>query len=126
MFDPARCLLDTWCGKREKPANYRRSGTRYECLRIGYGRGKWDSRQLPEQDLNNIPYLNRVSRERLIDAGIETLRDFLNRIRLFDDYRRTKIFLEELGFSTPKKFNKIVLFLFEKGIPIEKLPRCKD
>lgn len=130
MFDPDDCVLEMWCGTKNKPANYRRIGNRYECMKKGYGRGFWDFKKsiLPEEDLEHIPYITRNNIQYLItERDINSLSDFVNLIRSFPNYIRTRDFLEiDLGYTTRKKFNSIVLFLFSKGIPRSKLPQCKN
>lgn len=129
MFDPSRCKLETWCGKGPKPDKYKRTGSRYDCLKVGYGIGSWQTKRknIPDHDLDNIPYLTPTAKNTLINGGITSVSDFLNRIRSFQDYTATKSFLEEMGcFGTKKKFNLVILFLFERGIPITKLPECKE
>lgn len=127
MFDPSNCNLNIWCGKGDKPNNYRTTGTRFDCLKVGYGRGYWDSKRqhMDHQDLDNIPYLTKTFKQYLINMNIHSLPDFINLVRSFKDYNITKAFLEE-HFISKNKFNRIVLFLYDKGIPINKLPQCKD
>jgi hypothetical protein len=129
MFDPSKCNSELWCGKGEKPSSYRNTGTRYECMKVGYGRGYWDLKRktIPVQSLDNIPYLNNEAKEILFDEQIETVLDFVDLINSFSNYNTTKNFLEnELGYLTRKRFNSVVMFLFNKGVHVTKLPKCKD
>jgi hypothetical protein len=128
MFDPSKCYLDLWCGKRTKPANYRIRGSPYECMKTGYGRGYWEAKreEIDDQDLYQIPYMTEHIREHLNGLGIGTVNELLDYIRSFRDYTRTKTLLERDFGLSPSKYNHVVLFLFKNGIPITKLPECKN
>jgi hypothetical protein len=121
MFDPNNCYFETWCGKGDKPRLYKRTGTRYECLKIGYGRGKYST--VPEGSLDTIPYLSENAKIYLINEDILSLDDFLDEIYSMN-YEETKNFLKAIEYTTPKKFNSVVRFLYNNGIPASKLPKC--
>lgn len=122
MFNPQRCYLEIWCGKHPKPDNYKKIGTPYECLRLGFGAGK--NNDIAYDSLKKIPYITPEREDFLETLGVFNLMDFLNHVNSFINYRHTKAFLNNLHL-TNAQFNKIVLYLYKSGIPIFKLPACK-
>jgi hypothetical protein len=125
MFNPQRCYLNIWCGKNPKPDQYRRIGSPYECLRKGFGIGKFDKPHAP-RSLDSIPYITDEKKAVLHRLQITTLFNFLTHVNNLPDYRSSKRFIEgELALTNAEHYNKMILFLYEKGIPIIKLPRCK-
>jgi len=125
MFNPRRCYLNIWCGNPPKPAVYRRIGTPYECLRKGYGIGKHSTHQNP-RSLDALPYMTDARKTILRRLQITNLFTLLTHVNNFPSYRETRQFLEnDLSLINGEHFNKMVLFLYEKGIPNTKLPKCK-
>ena len=131
------CAVPTvWCGNGAVPqrdpesdTRYRRAGTRVECMRKGFGAGKYTeiSRRLPAHSLRKIKYLSVDHDARLRDAGITRLNHLVHYAQTHAPEEINE-FLQEIftqGGTQPldrKAYNSTLVYLYRHGVG--ELPRC--
>ena len=138
MWDPARCVIPTiWCGAADAmPAGrgYTRVGTRQECLKKGYGAGKFgeERRHFPATSLRQIAYIGEVYAQQFANAGVNTLAQLTAAVNALPTANAVQLYLVPKltragnGGLDRKAFNSMVLWLHEHGVPPHKLPGCRN
>lgn len=123
-----------WCGKGNVPSRpksnkvYTRRGTPYECLRIGFGGGKYSEikSRLPHGSLQKIKYIGEVYESRFKDEGIDNLSDLIGEFRYTSFIEKknllTRILTREGGGLDTRAYNSVLLFLDDHGVG--QLPGC--
>jgi hypothetical protein len=120
-------MFDVWCGDGPLPDNYKKTGSRCECLRIGFGAGNALAKIKNSEDLNNIPYMTKLLKNKLQVGNICNVSDFLSYVNSMRSYRQTKVFIEWM-FSecfTNKRYNSVCRFLYRNRLPLRKIPKTK-
>ena len=124
-------MRDFWCGDGERPRNYARNGSRFECFQRGFGAGQAAARceKLPPDDIRRMPYWTQ-------DVGVKLRRDYdLRSCRELFDYVdsmrslvRTRNFIFSLygNNATPKQYNRFCDFLYNNGVHVRYIPRARS
>ena len=135
-FDIDRCIIKrVWCGnddaipKKDKK-RYSKVGTRYECLRSGFGAGMYSEKRknLSYKSLQQIPYVGPKMEKRLIKRGIADTKQLLSQMRMLSGPGKKAILSSTLKNSDGKlnsfAYNSVIMYLYQNGVL--NLPNCKD
>lgn len=136
-FNLKRCDIPTiWCGdapnppqKRKNGSYYYKTGTRYECMKKGFGAGTHTERKahLPKSSLQQIKYVGEKHESDFKKKGIHTLSDLLdvsrNKNKSGIKKMLKKILTNSNGVVDARAYNSTLVFLFKNGI--HDLPKCK-
>ena len=131
-FNRARCVIPTiYCGKQAVPPanqNYTRVGTPYECLKKGFGGGKFgeQANNAPANSLMKIKYIGTYLEGKFKAVNINNM----NQLRTYMKGRtaaqkRTQlrnILVNTNGVINQRAYNSVLLWLNDKGIG--RLPTC--
>lgn len=124
-----------WCGNGDMPkkkvssdTHYYKTGTRYECMKKGFGAGMHTERKanLPDSSLQNIKYVGDVYEERFKSQNINTISQLLN-YSLKSTPRQIEALLREV-FKRKKSgvdqraYNSTLIYLYRHGNG--NLPKC--
>lgn len=137
MFNPKDCAIpNVWCGKGNPPSRkkedetyYFRTGTRYECMKKGFGSGMHSERNsnLPETSLQKIKYVGKTYEEKFARRGID---DVVRLVEIVRDLSAEEvheilsdIFSKRNGGLDKKAYNSTLLYLYHHGNGI--LPQCQ-
>jgi hypothetical protein len=131
------CDIPTvWCGISNKPPKkakegkyYYKTGTRTECLRVGFGAGTHIERNnnLPSNSLQQIKYVGEKHEKDFKTAGISTNTELIKQMR-----KRTTLEMEKIlkrilvrsdGVLDARAYNSVVVYLYKNGIGA--VPACK-
>lgn len=115
---------DTW------ETRYSRMGTRYECLRKGFGVGnsKERTKNLPRNSLQTITYVGPVYENNFQQQGINNTDELVRRMssRQLSVRQKKDILnagcLKDNNVIDQKAFNSIIFWLWNKNVP--NLPMC--
>lgn len=123
MYNPRTDIKEVWCGTGPRPRDYARTGTRSECLRMGYGAGAAAGRCRGVEDLNHLPYVTPRITRTLRDNDITTVTDFLTFVMRLD-YRETKELIRSIygRECDAKTFNSMCRYLYKNRVPIQCIP----
>lgn len=131
MFNPDKCVIPKiWCGKGTMPKGYLKTGTRSECIQVGFGAGMYSERvkHTPSNSLQKIKYVGEKYDARFKLKGIKTTVDLLNFAT-----KRTKLQIKallEYVFTRKSKgidkraYNSTMMYLYSHGIAAAKIPQC--
>jgi hypothetical protein len=125
-----------WCGESEKPPKkakdgkyYYKTGTRTECLRVGFGAGTHTERNnnLPSESLQQIKYIGETYEKGFKKAGYTDLSILRKKMRKkdHDEMRKIlkKILTKKDGVLDARAYNSVIVYLYKHGI--EDVPSCK-
>ena len=124
-----------WCGKHTPPKRrpgdlkyYYKTGSRSECVKIGYGAGMYGERKkhLPTGSLQQIPYVGDVYEKKFKKMGITNKHD----LRREATTRSSKelggllkrVFTKKGGVLDKRAYNSTVVYLYQNGIG--NVPQC--
>lgn len=134
-FNTKTCIIpEFWCGTGEMPKDsstkmYRRAGTKTECLKKGFGAGKYSEKRtgLKETSLQQIKYVGEEYEKRFRAKGIRTTTKLISEM-----YGKTskgiETFLKKIFTRNSTKvvdvraYNSTLLFLYSHGNG--SLPQC--
>lgn len=135
MFRQEDCIIpEIWCGEsnvapKKKGKRYYKTGSRYECLKKGFGSGSNAERlnNLPANSLQRIKYVGEKHEKKFIEAGIKTVKQLIT-------YTSPKtptqiqsllknILTKTNGILDTKAYNSTILYLHRHGI--SNVPKCK-
>lgn len=129
-FNKEDCYVKkVWCGNGSKPNSkkYTKNGTRYECLKQGFGAGKYTEKRsnLPATSLQQISYIGDKHEKSLKRKGISTTTELVKTMRSMK-VEEKEVFLKKTLKSGRKHdgraYNNVLLFLYAKGV--RRLPTC--
>lgn len=134
-FREEDCLIpEIWCGEssipsRKKGKLYYKTGTRYECMKKGFGAGMYTEKRsnLPPVSLMKISYVEEKHEELFKKIGIKSTKQLVEEMRLRTSkeisYILTKILKKDNGELNEKAYNSVVLYLYRHGVG--GVPKCK-
>ncbi len=130
VFNASKCAIPTvYCGKGAPPKRkasdtkyYTGTGSRYDCMRKGFGAGTAIERakHLPVGSLQHIKYVGVVYEGRFKSNNIRNIRDLLTEAE-----RKTKaqikrllrrVFMRRKGGLDKRAYNSTILYLYQHGI----------
>lgn len=125
-----------WCGNSDKPPKkakdgkyYYKTGTRTECLRVGFGAGTHKERNdnLPADSLQQIKYVGEKHEKDFKSAGISTLSALRKEMKKRTTSEMEKILKRILvradGVLDARAYNSVIVYLYKNGIGA--VPACK-
>jgi len=128
-LDKSKCAIPKiWCGNGKRPKGYSKEGSRYECLRVGFGAGSAEERNkyLPKDSLRRIKYVGEKMEARFKRAKITTMTGLVSKCKSMSVEKIEKmlktILVREGGALDGRAFNSVILFLDSKRV---KTPQCK-
>lgn len=134
-FNKNSCVIrKVYCGDGKIPKDttdkkYSRRGTRYECLRRGYGIADWEHRKknLSKTSLQQIVYVGPAYESNFRKKKIYSIKSLLSKLSNMSAAEKKSLLADvctrQNGSFDQKAFNSIVLFLHEQGV--KQLPSCK-
>jgi len=137
-FNINNCFLKTYyCGDKnknypfiEEKTRYTRAGLRSECLKKGFGAGKFTElkRNISRESLLNIKYVGPIFLKKFKSVGITSIPKLLNFVQT-NNINRTRnllerVFTDKRGTLNKNGYNSVLIFLYENGYA--NLPQCKN
>lgn len=127
MFNVHDCAIpEIWCGKGPPKKRgskwYYKTGSRYDCLKKGFGAGSAKERRknLPENSLQQIRYVGDVYERRFKQSRVATLdqliREAQSRSKSNLQTFLKRIFTRRKGGLDKRAYNYTILFLYRHGI----------
>jgi hypothetical protein len=122
-----------YCGSKRMPLHrnnkrYTRQGTPTECLRSGVGAGIYmeKRRRLPENHIENIPYIGELYSKRFRNRKINNLSSLKKKMKSMTSSEK-EIFLKKVLLNKNKKldkraYNSVIYYLYNQGV--RRLPKC--
>lgn len=136
-FKESDCYIPTvWCGEKNtipttRPKGdtyYHKVGSRYECLKVGFGAGASTERKqnLPLTSIEQIKYIGDVHAESFKNKGVTTTTRLITvakgkNIDELEKYLKG-ILQKSNGQVDMRAYNSVLLYLYRHGI--SQLPRC--
>jgi len=118
-----------WCGNgNKKTGEYIRNGTKYECMKQGFGAGSYTERlkTMPTNSLQRIKYVGEKMEKRLKKQKIATIPALINRCKNMTPQGIEKLLkstlVQENGSLDGRAYNSVILFLYANRI---ETPQCK-
>jgi hypothetical protein len=129
-FNKKTCQVpEIWCGDDDDlPSGYTKVGSRVECLRRGFGAGKYSEirKNLPANSLQQIKYVGEKFEKSFIAIGIKNLTQLKKEMgsKTSSQIKTiiSKIATKKDGAMDVRAFNSIILYLYENGIG--NVPQC--
>ncbi len=127
-FSEEACIIpEIWCGESATPPKkkgtiYYKTGSRYECMKKGFGAGTYTEKALtrPLSSLQNIKYVGPKYEENFKKAGIKTLAQLVTQTGSKTSTQiktlLTGILTKENGILDTKAYNSTVLYLHRHGV----------
>jgi len=134
-FVEADCIIpQIWCGNDNTPPKkrgviYSKTGTRYECMKKGFGAGTHIERNsnLPLNSLQQIKYVGEKHEASFKSSGIKTIPQLISQMKLKTSSEASAILKRILTKSNSvldvKAYNSIALYLYKNGVP--SAPPCQ-
>lgn len=135
MFNVDDCIIpQLWCGNAPDPPQvrgkrYTRSGTKYECMRKGFGAGMYTERDkhLPANSLQHIKYVGptyEANFENIMQvSNLDELVRKINNIPRLNKITLLNAVLHRNRRGIDKRaFNSVILYLHNQGVG--NLPPC--
>lgn len=138
-FNIRDCAIPVvWCGLSDDVPKYKvgdkkvykRTGTRVECMRAGFGAGTYTERnkKLPKNSLKHIRYIGDQHELSFKRDGIHTSVKLRQIARTLSKNKLSGMLRSLLRTKTDKldkrAYNSVILYLHSTGVSTEKLPRC--
>lgn len=137
MFDPKKCDIPTiWCGNSDKPPKkhkdgsyYYKTGSRYECMKKGFGAGSNTEKKanLPVNSLQQIKYIGETHEQNFKKSGIKTttaLKSHCRGLAPKDIEKFLKgILKNSKGITDLRAYNCVLMYLYTNGLG--NVPSCK-
>lgn len=136
-FNIKKCDIPSiWCGDSKIPKGrnakqniyYYKVGTRYECLKKGFGAGKYNEIRstLPKNSLRRISYVGKVYEKNFKLSGISTLNQLESKMKRKSPKQikilLKKVFTKKGGAFDERAYNSTLIHLYINGIT--NLPDC--
>ena len=136
MFDEKKCDIPTiWCGESDKPPKkrkdgsyYYKTGTRYECMKKGFGAGSSIEKKehRPKDSLQQIKYIGEKHEKNFKKKGIKTTTALIKYCKGKDPKEIEKFLKGALknsnGVTDTRSYNCVLLYLYKHGTG--NLPSC--
>lgn len=134
-FNEADCVIpELWCGEASTPPKkkgtiYYKTGTRYECMKKGFGAGTHIERReyLPVGSLQQIKYVGEKHEKDFKSAGIKNVQTLASQMKLKTTAEMEavlkRILTKSNGVLDTKAYNSTVLYLYKHGVA--SAPSCK-
>ena len=136
-FSLQHCAIPTvWCGNGRRPSQkagdttyYTKTGTRHDCLKKGFGAGKYTEigKRISQTSLQQIKYVNRKYEKRFQRKGINNLTELVERCKNLDPQEirllLRKMYKNEDDRVDKKPYNATLIYLYQHGN--DNLPTCK-
>jgi hypothetical protein len=134
-FNEKECIIpEIWCGDattppKKKNSIYYKTGTRYECMKKGFGAGTHIERNsnLPQTSLQQIKYVGEIHEASFKTSGIKTISQLTSQMKLKTTQEAEKILKRILtksnGVLDVKAYNSTALYLYRHGVP--SAPPCQ-
>ncbi len=131
MFDPSECAIPRiWCGKGAKPNGYLKTGTRTECIQVGFGAGMYNERakHTPSNSLQKIKYVGEKYESRFklkgINSTVELLKFATKRTKVQIKTLLSGVFTRKSKGLDKRAYNSTMMYLYSHGIASAKIPQC--
>lgn len=143
-YSRERCMIPTaWCGDGAMPADpinqdrttrYHHVGTRSECMRKGFGAGAAQERirGLPATSLQRIKYVGPQYETNFANnniAHIHNTQQLIAFANANNQMQLTRLIIRGCtktnGILDRRAFNSVIMFLDDRNINHQRLPRCK-
>ncbi len=133
-FKVEDCIIPkVWCGKGNRPKRnsdtyYYKNGSRYECMRQGFGAGMYSERNknLSANSLRHIKYVGDVFEQRFRKRGIATTTNLVKKMKEKSTNEIEKflkrVFTRSNGGLDRRAYNSTILYLYRHGV--RKVPKC--
>lgn len=135
-FNLDECAIPTvWCGEGNPPPRkpeaqtyYRKTGTRYECMKKGFGAGMYTEKNkgLPPDSLQQIKYVGDIYENKLKAMGINNCTQLRNKLNnkptSYIKKTLTKIFTRRNKILDKRAYNSTLVYLYQHGNG--SVPRC--
>lgn len=125
-----------WCGKSDKPPKkakegkyYYKTGSRTECLKVGFGAGTHTERNnnLPVDSLQQIKYVGEKHEKDFKAAGIATRsalhKEMKKRTTAEMEKILKRILVRSDGVLDARAYNSVIVYLYNHGVGA--VPACK-
>jgi len=134
-FVETECIIpEIWCGNankspKKKGSIYYKTGTRYECMKKGFGAGTHIERKskLPANSLQNIKYVGEKHETIFKTSGIKTISQLVSQMKLKTTSEAESILKRILtksnGILDVKAYNSTSLYLYRHGV--SSAPPCQ-
>lgn len=131
MFNPKECEIPkVWCGKGTRPSAYSKTGTPYDCMKIGFGAGMHSERNkhLPPNSLQNIKYVGETFEKRFVKRKIPNIPSLLKFATKSSKTQIENLLKEVFTRSNNgldnRAYNSTLMYLYGHGIASIKIPKC--
>lgn len=127
-FKEEDCIIpEIWCGNEDKPPKkkgsvYYKTGSRYECMKKGFGAGTHIERKanLSPSSLQQIKYLGEIYENSFANMGIKNLNQLVSQMKVKTSTEISSILKRALtkknGVLDTKAYNSTVLYLHRHGV----------
>lgn len=134
-FSEADCIIpEIWCGNdntppRKKGSIYYKTGTRYECMKKGFGAGTHIERNsnLPTTSLQQIKYVGEKHEAEFKKAGINNIPQLVAQMKLKTTAEAgvilKRVLAKSNGVLDVKAYNSTTLYLYKHGVA--SAPACQ-
>lgn len=134
MFRIGLCSIpEIWCGNENripkgKGKRYTKVGSRFECLKKGYGAGfaTGKKERLPPTSLQHIKYIGDVHEKSFKTSGIRTLGALEKKMKAKTP-KSIELFLKSVltksdNVIDKRAYNSVLVYLYQHGN--SRLPQC--
>ncbi len=135
-FNISECAIPAvWCGngnppnrKSEDQVYYHKTGTRYECMKKGFGAGMYSEKKknLPQDSLQHIKYVGDVFEQKFKLKGINNTKKLRRELSKKTSHEMAAIlkgvFTRKGGVVDKRAYNSTVVYLYQHGIG--NVPKC--
>lgn len=135
-FSIEQCAIpQLWCGEEDTPpkkkdplTKYTRTGSRYECMKKGFGAGTHIERRnhLPAKSLQTIKYIGEKYEKSLKAAGYRDVDVLVREMRKLEPVEIERVLKRALVKSTgsldQRAYNSVLVYLYQHGVG--RLPAC--
>lgn len=122
-----------WCGngnikydKKIPDGFYNREGTRYECLKSGFGAGKASADEVSRQSLRSIKYIGEYYEDKFKRKKVNTVAGLKRKAENLGKAKFKKFLVSVLkrkdGAKDTKAYNSVLIHLDDMGV--KELPKC--
>lgn len=135
-YDIDRCIIPkVWCGNsntipKKNKKQYYKVGTRYECLKSGFGAGMHTEKRkgFDDKSLQQIPYVGPKMEKKLKKRGIANTKQLISELRDMSANEKRDLLKSTLKNSNGQvnnfAYNSVIRYLYENGVL--DLPKCKE
>jgi hypothetical protein len=135
-FNIEQCAIpQLWCGEEDTPPKkkdplikYTKTGSRYECMKKGFGAGTHTERRdhLPTKSLQTIKYVGEKHEANLKRAGYKDVDVLVREMKKLPPAEVERVLKRALVKSTgtldQRAYNCVLVYLYQHGVG--SLPAC--